>query len=116
MSNLNQPLTPEQLWEQIQSMGSPAPVSPETPISSTGESAQDTAYSVNFDPQQSSDIAAAAYDADRTLLTLTFRKQDRTYRYSGVTQDVWDAFLLAPSPGKFFNARIRGTYPFERME
>jgi hypothetical protein len=116
MSTLNQPLTAEQLWEQIQNMGSGAPVSPETPDLPTGESTQSTAYSVNFDPQQSSDIAAAAYDADRTLLTITFRKQDRTYRYSGVPRDVWDAFLLASSPGKFFNAKLRGTYPFERVE
>jgi hypothetical protein len=118
MSNPSAPKTREQLWEQIQNLGSSASVSPETfDSSANGENTQGAAaYSVSFDPQQSSDIAAAEYDVDRSLLTITFRKQDRIYLYSGVTRDVWDAFILAPSPGKFFNAKLRGVYPFERLK
>lgn len=60
----------------------------------------------------SSVIRAFSYDAASKMLTVTFVSH-RVYRYRGVPADVVAAFRRAPSQGTFFNARIRGRYPFE---
>jgi hypothetical protein len=36
------------------------------------------------------------------------------YRYFAVPAGVYDAFLAAPSHGRFFQERIRDHYPFRR--
>ncbi len=36
----------------------------------------------------------------------------KTYAYEGVPEQVYDAFLAAPSHGIFFNENIRDRYPY----
>ena len=48
-------------------------------------------------------------------LTIAFRT-GHLYRYEGVEEHVHAALLAAPSKGVFFHARIRGRYPFRRLE
>ena len=58
---------------------------------------------------ESSTLAGVAYDADRTILQLEFC--DRTvYQYFGVPAAVYEALLLAPSKGAYFNRMIRGRF------
>jgi hypothetical protein len=38
------------------------------------------------------------------------------YRYRGVSQDVHEDFLQAPSKGAYFNRHIRDSYAWEQVE
>jgi len=40
----------------------------------------------------------------------------RRYRYFGVPEGVASQLRAASSKGRFFNAHIRGDYPFEQLE
>ena len=40
----------------------------------------------------------------------------RIYQYYDVPQDIYDAMIDAPSKGKFFNANIRGRYPYKEIQ
>jgi hypothetical protein len=64
---------------------------------------------------QSSSLAALAYDEKRHELRATFRDSGRTYAYSDVPQELYDALLFADSMGAFFNAHIRGRFPFRAL-
>jgi hypothetical protein len=63
-------------------------------------------------PLRSSTLAAAGWG--QGVLELEFRSGS-IYRYDGVPQGVFEALLAAPSRGRFFNRRIRGRYPAERL-
>lgn len=65
-------------------------------------------------PLESSVIAAVRYDANARRLDVRFTSGE-LYRYSGVPASVMRAFMAAPSAGEFFNAEIRGAYPFEHL-
>jgi hypothetical protein len=62
----------------------------------------------------SSSIAAFAYEAEDMTLFVRF-KTGRTYRYSGVTSSVYEAFADADSKGSFFNAQVQGRYPYSQI-
>jgi hypothetical protein len=40
----------------------------------------------------------------------------RVYQYYDVPMDIYEAMLEAPSKGKFFNANIRGKFPYQEIE
>ena len=49
------------------------------------------------------------YDDAAATLYITFRSSG-TYGFKGVPRFLYDAFLLAPSKGRFFARHIRGRY------
>ena len=63
---------------------------------------------------ESSSIAAFAYEAEDLALYVRF-KNGRTYRYAGVPESVFDAFVDAGSKGAFFNAEVQGSYPYSQI-
>lgn len=66
-------------------------------------------------PLESEMFTSAAYDADRQVLYLRFRKAGDVYRYFELPPTEFQAFLNAESHGRFFLAHIRGSYPYQRM-
>ena len=66
-------------------------------------------------PVESSNIAAAGYDADALTLRVRFVSGDE-YVYIGVTEDVGQAFFEAESVGRYFNANIRHAYTFGKID
>jgi hypothetical protein len=58
---------------------------------------------------KSSHIVSAGYNSSTATLFLRFPGH-RTYKYFDVPSDVFDAFMKAPSHGKFANKHIYGSY------
>lgn len=58
---------------------------------------------------RSSFIKEIGYDPDTGELTVMLAS-GREYTHEGVPQEVVTAFLAAPSPGRFYNAQIKGIY------
>jgi hypothetical protein len=59
----------------------------------------------------SSAINAIRYQPKGRRLLVTF-VSSKTYAYEGVPEELYDAFLAAPSHGVFFNENIRDRYPY----
>jgi hypothetical protein len=59
----------------------------------------------------SSALVSVKYDAASSDLEIRF-VNCRTYRYSNVPPDVYEALLDAESKGTLFNALIRDRYPY----
>ncbi len=53
------------------------------------------------------------FNGDTNELTLTFAKGS-SYTYSGVSADVAQGLVDAPSKGKYFLANIRGAYSYRK--
>jgi hypothetical protein len=53
---------------------------------------------------ESSNIQAVGWEDE--VLEVSFVKGG-TYRYTGVPEEIYKAFMSSPSKGKFFHARIR---------
>ena len=60
-------------------------------------------------------LAAVAYDAQKQILHLRFRKTGDVYRYFEFQAADYQAFLDAESRGRFFLNHIRGHFRYERM-
>jgi hypothetical protein len=58
-------------------------------------------------------IRAFEYFPERRELRVTFRS-GKCYRYSSVPPDTYLAMKHAFAKGEFFNAQIRGRFPFTR--
>jgi hypothetical protein len=69
---------------------------------------------MNETPLHSSVLAGFRYDPDRQQLWLRFRNGD-LYLYQMVPATVMQALLEAPSPGRYFNTAIRGSFPRLRL-
>ena len=67
---------------------------------------------MNVDSTAISDID---YDAERSKLLVRFISGER-YVYVGVPGEVHRCFVEADSKGRFFQAEIRGRYPFNRLD
>lgn len=61
------------------------------------------------DTPNSSHIARLKYNPDTAELDIEFRN-GKTYRYYELPYDIFNAFVAAPSAGKFLNSTIRGVY------
>jgi hypothetical protein len=57
----------------------------------------------------SSNISAIGYDETNKELHVIF-KSSGTYVYSGVEKNVFDAFSISESKGRFFNSTIKPGY------
>jgi len=64
---------------------------------------------------KSSNIAAVDFDPNKGTLDIEFHT-GKKYRYDKCTPELYQAFLEAPSQGKFFAEHIRGTLPFNPIE
>lgn len=71
--------------------------------------------SITWLPLESEMFTSTAYDAERQVLYLRFRKTGDVYRYFEFPATEHQALLDAESHGRFFLARIRDKYPYERM-
>lgn len=73
------------------------------------------AVTINYQPCQSSQIAAYGYDEATQTLGVKF-VAGGTYHYHAVPQSVFAEMILAPSVGSFFGARIRkGGFEYARQ-
>lgn len=59
-------------------------------------------------------ISAVGYDPQTAVLEIEFRTGE-LYRFFAVPPSAHRALLAAPSAGRFFGERIRGTYPEQHM-
>jgi hypothetical protein len=66
-------------------------------------------------PLESKMLASVAYDADKQILHLRFRKTGDVYRYFEFQAADYQAFLDAESRGRFFPAHIRDHFCYERL-
>jgi hypothetical protein len=62
----------------------------------------------------SSVIRQFSYDEPRRRLRVTFVSGD-VYDYLEVPPMIYEGLRIASSKGRFFSARIRDRYPFERV-
>ena len=70
---------------------------------------------MNWQTLESEMLASVAYDAEKQILFLRFRKTGDVYRYFRFPAAEYHAFIIAESHGRFFLAHIRDKYPNERM-
>lgn len=66
-----------------------------------------------FNPA-STNILSVQYDTDTQEMEIAFVSGD-VYTYSRVPREVYAAFSLAPSAGRFFYRFIRDRYPYEQV-
>jgi hypothetical protein len=66
-------------------------------------------------PLESEMLKAAAYDEERQILYLHFRKTGDVYRYFEFPPAEYRRFLDAESHGRFFLAQIGDCYDYERL-
>lgn len=66
-------------------------------------------------PIKSSMIDAAGYDNAAGALHVTF-KNGNHYVYFDTTQELYDDFIGAESPGRFFGENIRGKFKHSVVE
>jgi hypothetical protein len=67
-------------------------------------------------PLESKMFSSAAYDAEKQILHLRFRKTGDVYRYFEFPPSDYQAFLDAESRGRFFLAHIRDRFPYDRLD
>jgi len=64
---------------------------------------------------ESSSISEVTYQPKSSNLYVTFKRDNKTYQYEGVPQDVYEEFMKADSKGIFFNYIIAPNYPFRKL-
>lgn len=62
----------------------------------------------------SGNLSGGTYDENTDTLTLTFQGGGE-YLYRGVPRPVVEGLKIAPSPGSYFHANIRGKYQTEKL-
>jgi hypothetical protein len=62
---------------------------------------------------ESEAIAEIAYEAERSTMFVRF-VEGQWYSYFAVSRRVYQAFVAAPSHGRFFHEHIRDKYPFRK--
>jgi hypothetical protein len=63
----------------------------------------------------SSSIASAGYSAEASTLEVEYCNGS-VYQYFAVAKSVFEALLGADSKGSFVSERIRGHYPYRRVD
>jgi KTSC domain len=63
----------------------------------------------------SSVVRSFKYDASHCELLICFQS-GRRYIYRGVPSETYQAMKAAFAKGEFFNAEIRGRFPFRRVD
>jgi len=57
----------------------------------------------------STNIAEAFYQPTTEVLEIYFHS-GHVYRYAGISRDIFNALIDAPSAGKYYNRHIRGQF------
>ena len=65
-------------------------------------------------PVLSKNIASVSYDDANEILEISF-VSGRTYSYSNVSRETYDAFMQHPSKGYFFHHVIKGKFPYKEI-
>ncbi|MCL4466051.1 MAG: KTSC domain-containing protein [Chloroflexi bacterium] len=65
-------------------------------------------------PVMSSDLASVGYDLRTQTLEIEFVKGG-VYQYDGVSVDVYERLVTAPSVGRYFHSTVRNAYPYRRV-
>jgi KTSC domain-containing protein len=60
-------------------------------------------------------LSAAAYDAEKQMLYLRFRKTGDVYRYFELPKENYQEFLDTESRGRYFLNHIRHDFSYERL-
>ena len=63
----------------------------------------------------SSCFSKIGYSEAHETLVLVFRSSGSTYLYRNVPVSVWQSFHAADSLGRYFNTKIKGNYPSEKV-
>lgn len=63
----------------------------------------------------SSNLKSVGYDADRRIMAVEFLSSGHVLHYDGVGPDVFEAFGLAESRGKFYAKQIKGKFSARPM-
>jgi|SRR5690625_1944989 len=64
--------------------------------------------------RNSSWIRTASYHScDTETGFLLIQLKNKTYIYQGVPYNLWENFKESPSPGSFYNKKIKGRFPVE---
>jgi len=69
---------------------------------------------VEREPVASTSLKSVGYDSDHKLLEIEFRSLD-VYAYRDVPVWAYEGLMTARSKGRYFDARIRNRYPYERV-
>ena len=72
------------------------------------------ADSIPRSPVETASLASVGYDEQARVLEIEFRNGG-IYRYSGVTKEFFSQFMTANSKGRFFTIKIRGRFPFSKV-
>lgn len=64
---------------------------------------------------QSRNVESVGYDAETAELHVRFRSSPTIYVYQGVSLDVYDRLMIAPSKGGFINQEVKNSYPFYKL-
>ncbi len=70
---------------------------------------------MNWVTLESEMLAAVAYDTEKQILYLRFRKTGDVYRYFEFPKETCREFLDAESHGRYFLNHIRHDYNYERL-
>ena len=62
----------------------------------------------------SSQVNKIRYFADDKALEIVF-KNNKTYRYSGVPETVYEGAIAAESVGKYINAHVKNEFPYLQL-
>lgn len=62
----------------------------------------------------SSEIEWVGYEHKRSMLQVEFIAGS-VYQYERVPENIFQAFLQAPSHGRFFETEVKGKYPFRKV-
>lgn len=65
-------------------------------------------------PVESSLVASAGYDPKSKILEIQFQS-GKIYVYYDVPEEVFKELMEAGSVGSYFNAAIRGAFPYDRV-
>lgn len=66
------------------------------------------------EPVSSSNIASIGYDEATQTLEVEFLN-NRVYQYFNVPANIYEALMVAPSHGVFFNTNIKNQFAYERI-
>lgn len=69
---------------------------------------------VEFYEFNSSNVQEAGYDFDDGNLYVRFLN-GYLYYYAGVSPQIWDQMIQAPSVGKFVHSHLKGQYEYGRV-
>lgn len=64
---------------------------------------------------ESSNLHSVGYHPNEQMLEVKFIGSKNVYRYSGVPEKVHKNLINANSKGKFFMKKIRGSYPYTKV-